>query len=172
MKILTLITLCNAELRSFFFKLVFFFRWSLVAIVRSLFGYHYSQGPRTQGGRGARAPLKIGDLYSKFFGKRQNLIFLFIRAPNRSSAPDYSTVVIISTSSICPFRKTLLFNYNLFLFHHHNWRQIVQYLVAAHMSLRGSKVLIILVLMMNWEYGSMKSKYNLMGFIFCANKNH
>ena len=86
MKILTLITLCNAELRSFFFKLVFFFRWSLVAIVRSLFGYHYSQGPRTQGGRGARAPLKIGDLYSKFFGKRQNLIFLFIRAPLRKKS--------------------------------------------------------------------------------------
>ena len=51
------------------------------------------RGPR--GARGARAPLKIGDLYSKFFGKRQNLIFLFIRAPlekNRSSAPDYTAI--------------------------------------------------------------------------------
>ena len=41
------------------------------------------QGPRTKGGQGARAPLKIGDLFSKIFGKRQNLIFLFIRAPLR-----------------------------------------------------------------------------------------
>ena len=38
---------------------------------------------------------------------------------------------------------------------------------CTHMSLSGSKVL-----MMNWEYGSMKSKYNLMGLIFCANKKH
>ena len=47
------------------------------------------RGPR--GARGARAPLKIGDLFSKIFGKRQNLIFLFIGAPlekNRSSAPE------------------------------------------------------------------------------------
>ena len=45
-------------------------------------------GPR--GARGAQAPLKIGNSLVNFFGKRQNLIFIFIRAPlekNRSSAP-------------------------------------------------------------------------------------
>ena len=38
-------------------------------------------GPR--GARGARAPLKIGNSLVNFFGKRQNLIFIFIRAPLR-----------------------------------------------------------------------------------------
>ena len=38
------------------------------------------------GARGARALLKIKDLFSKFFGKRQILIFLFIRAPLRKKS--------------------------------------------------------------------------------------
>ena len=37
----------------------------------------------------------------------------------------------------------------------------------AHLSLSGSRVL-----MMNWEYESIKSECNHIGFIFCANKKH
>ena len=67
-----------------------------VIITISAITYCYQQGPRTQGGQGGPGPLKIGDLFSKSFGKRENLIFLFIRAPlekNRSSAPAYHSAV-------------------------------------------------------------------------------
>ena len=45
-----------------------------------------SRGRGPRGARGARAPLKIGDLFSKIFGKREILIFLIIRAPLRKKS--------------------------------------------------------------------------------------
>ena len=66
------------------------------------------RGPR--GARGAWAPLKIGDLFSKIFGKRQNLIFLFIRAPlekNHSSAPDNMRYKYSKTASILGIEQVL-----------------------------------------------------------------
>ena len=50
------------------------------------------QGPRTKGGQGARAPLKIGDLFSKIFGKDRISFFFLLGPPlekDRSSAPAY-----------------------------------------------------------------------------------